>query len=178
MQKSTSLRNTRHFSRSVLAFALLITTLTACSQESQLDKFYNKYHNSGEGSTDLSNSSFSINANFSSEDKKSWKNKITLFRMLVLENKGNASLHHDWDDLSQSLRKDNFDDLLTIRKGSDNAHLLSKDGKGDQKELVFMASGKDGSCVFIHVKGKFDAKDMEQVQASFQDGHGKGLQIN
>jgi len=162
----------------LLPLVFLVISLSACSQQTQLDRFYNKYHDSGEVGGGLLNTSFSANINSSPDGKKSWKNKVTLFRMLVLENKGTPSLRSDWDELSQSLRKDNFEDLVTIRKGGDNARLLSKDGKGGLKELVFMANGKDGGCVFIHIKGRFDAHDMEEVRASFQDGNGQGITIN
>ena len=161
----------------LLPLALLLTTLSACSQNSQLDKFYDKYHASDEGAGAFG-SSFGVNATFSSSDKKGWLNKVTQFRMLILDTKKTPSLRGEWNELAQSLKKDNYDDLVSIRKGEDNVRLLSKEGKDNLKEFVFFANGKDGGCVFMHIRGHFTAHDMEEIQASLQDSHGKGFQIN
>jgi len=162
----------------LLPLAFLAISLTACSQENYLDKFYNKHHNSGEGAGSLFSPSFSINANFSGDSQKTWKNKVTQFRMLILDSKENPSLRHDLDELSLDLRKDKFEDMVTIHSGKDNMQLLSKDEKGGLKEIVFVVTGKDGGCVFMDIKGKFTAHDMDEIQSSLQDNNSKGITIN
>jgi len=62
-------------------------------------------------------SSFGVNATFSSSEKKGWLNKVTQFRMLILDAKKTPSLRGEWNELAQSLKKDNYDDLVTIRQG-------------------------------------------------------------
>src|SRR5258708_40131522 len=105
----------------LLPFALLVTTLSACGQSNCVDKFYNKFHGYDQGGEGSLNPSISVNATFSGNlpVAKATRNKITLFRMLVLDPKKIPSLRNEWTDFSLALRKDKFEDLVSIRKGHD-----------------------------------------------------------
>jgi len=186
---------------------IALTSLTACAQNSHLDKFYRKYqsapasgsHNaatgngsgnsgsasassgdatgktsititSDDGSLSL-NPSFMLNACFSASDGQyasGWVHKMTNLRVIILDGKKNSSAHQEWTELEESLKQDQFEELLTIRKGSDRVKLLSKEAAAGIKEVAFLVAGKDGSGLFFHFRGHFTEKDMASIQSLLQ----------
>jgi hypothetical protein len=165
----------------------LVITLSACSsansqspdqrpsrdESPSLDKFYNRFSSENKDGNSISiEPGFLLNANFSGKESNgSWMHKITKVRLLILDDKKTSSRQQEWNELSQSLQKDQFEELLTIRKGKDRVQLLSKDRRDGQKEVVFLAGDKDGGGLFIHFRGHFTAADMEKIQSSLQDHH-------
>ena len=171
---------------SKLLFPLaLIITLSACSSANSqspgsshdespaLDRFYNRVNSENKDGNSISiDPSFMLNASFAGkESNKDWIHKITKVRLLILDDKKTSGLQQELTELSQSLQKDQFEELLTIRKGQDRVQLLSKDRKDGQKEVVFLAAGKEGGGLFIHFRGHFTAADMEKIQSTLQDTH-------
>ncbi|HWK07505.1 MAG TPA: DUF4252 domain-containing protein [Puia sp.] len=165
----------------------LIITLSACSSansQSQdqrssrdgspsLDKFYDRFCSENKDGNSLSiDPGFLLNASFSGKESNSgWMHKITKVRLLLLDDKKTPAREQEWRELSQSLQKDQFEELLTIRQGKDRVQLLSKERGDGQKEVVFLAGGKDGGGLFIHFRGHFTAADMEKIQSALQDTH-------
>lgn len=160
--------------------AFMAFTLSACAQESGLDKFYNKYKNSGniDGSISI-DPGFLLKASFSSGekegehggDKSDWLHKVTRLRVLILDGKKTPSAVQDWKVLSRSLREEQFEELVSVRNGKDNMQLLDKERKDGLKEIVFLAAGEDGGGLFIAFRGNFTASDLEKIQAAIQDNH-------
>ena len=170
--------------------ALVALSLPACAQNVHLDKFYHKYQsgnsinfsfnsdsNSGKGSASGSGStgndgsaSFLLNANFScnSHSDNGWMHKITGLRLLILDEK-TAGAGQEWTDLEEALRQDQYEELITIRKGKDRLRLLSKDEAGGIKELAFLVAGKEGGGLFFHFRGAFTEKDLACIQSAIQD---------
>lgn len=157
----------------LLSFTLLAITLSSCAQSSSLDRFYNKFRSSGEVKGEISlDPVFLLNASFSgdgSNDNKNWLQKITQVQLLILDAKKTPSVQGEWSELSHSLQQDQFDELVTIRKGKEKLQLLSKERKDGLKEVVFVAGDKEGSGLFIHFSGHFTAKDLEKIQSSLQN---------
>jgi hypothetical protein len=163
---------------------IVLGSLSACAQDSHLDKFYHKYQSTsgGTGSGNITFSddaggsvtldpSFMLNACFPASDSPSgngWLHKMTNLRLLILDGKKNPSARQEWTDLEQSLKQDQFDELLTVRKGSDRMRLLSKDEAAGIKEVAFLVAGNDGSGLFFHFRGHFTEKDMAGIQSAFQ----------
>jgi hypothetical protein len=164
--------------RKLLLFSLALTmvSLSACAQESGLDKFYNKYKNSGQIDGNISiDPSFLLNASFSSggksDEKGGWMHKITRIRVLILDGKKAPLAGADLRGLSRSLRSEQFEELVSVRKGKDNVQLLDKECKDGLKEIVFLATGEDGGGLFIEFRGNFTARDLEKIQSAIQDNH-------
>jgi hypothetical protein len=183
---------------------IALTSLTACAQNSHLDKFYQKYQSTpasgshdaangnGSGSSASSsgdaagktsitissddgslslNPSFMLNACFPASDGQAasgWVRKMTNLHVIILDGKKNSSAHQEWTELEESLKQDQFEELLTIRKGSDRVRLLSKDAAAGIKEVAFLVAGKDGSGLFFHFRGHFTEKDMASIQSVLQ----------
>jgi hypothetical protein len=175
---------------------IVLGSLSACAQDSHLDKFYHKYQSapasgahdaatgngtgatgktsitisSDDGSLSL-DPSFMLNACFPASDGQAasgWVHKMTNLRLLILDGEKNPSARQEWTDLEESLKQDRFEELLTIRKGSDRVRLLSKDAAAGVKEVAFLVAGKDGSGLFFHFRGHFTEKDMAGIQSAFQ----------
>ncbi|HXB90939.1 MAG TPA: DUF4252 domain-containing protein [Puia sp.] len=174
----------------LLPLALLMISLSACSQDSHLDKFFQKHQNgSGSGfhiscnsgsasgtagtSTDGS-ASFLLNASFSgkssgkSSSTEAWMSKISSLRLIVLDGKRNPDADKDWKDLESCLRDDHFDELMSIHKGKERMRLLSKDVNEGLKEIAFLVAGKEDSGLFFHFRGHFTEKDLTAMQNFLQ----------
>ena len=180
-----------------LLFSLAIASisLTSCAQDSHLDKFYRKYQSaaaspsgsigsdkaspgktnitisSDNGSSLSLDPSFMLNACFPATDNSAasgWVHKMTNLRLIILDGEKNASAMQEWTELEQSLKQDQFEELLTIRKGSDRVRLLSKEGAEGMKQVAFLVAGKDGSGLFFHFRGHFTEKDMASIQSVLQ----------
>jgi uncharacterized protein DUF4252 len=156
--------------------AFMAFTLSACAQESGFDKFYNKYKNSGQIDGNISiDPGFLLNASFSSggnsNEKDGWMHKITRVRVLILDGKKNPLAGEDLKALNKSLRSEQFEELVSVRKGKDNVQLLDKERKDGLKEVVFLATGEDGGGLFIEFRGNFTDHDLEKIQSAIQDNH-------
>ncbi|WP_431210513.1 hypothetical protein ACQ86N_31605 [Puia sp. P3] len=53
--------------------------------------------------------------------------------------------------LSLEVKKANFDELCSVRKGKGRFQLLSKDGKGGSKEIVCVVVGDEGNGIFLRL---------------------------
>jgi hypothetical protein len=177
----------------LLLSLFIVISLSACAQQSHLDKFYQKYHSSdgitfsGGSSSDGTSGSIKIsgdsggsisidpslllNANFSGKGNadNNWMRKITNLRLLILDGEKTPSAQQQWTELEESLRQDGFEELITVRHGKDRFRLLSKDGQGDLKQIAFLVAGKEGSGLFFHFRGHFTEKDMARIQSSLQE---------
>lgn len=156
----------------------LVITLSACSQSQaqlaespSLDKFYERFNADGNKDGNISvDPSFLLNASFSGDknNNSSWIHKVTHVRLLILGDKKTRAQQQEWNELPHTFRQDNFEDLLTIRKGQERVQLLSKERKDGDKEVVFWVADKDGSGLLIHFRGSFTEKDMDKIRESLQ----------
>jgi len=153
---------------------MIFLSFSACAQSRSLDKFYDKYKSSGKAEASISFSpSFMLSACFQGKEKEkdseqNWLKKVTMVRLLILD-KGNAPSAGEWSALAGSLRNDNFEEMVSIRKGKDRLQLLSAERNGGLKEMVFLAAGEDGGGLFLHFKGHFTAADLEKMQSALQE---------
>src|ERR1700743_1342229 len=160
-----------------LLFPLLILVCaSACAQPSHLDQFYDKYHAAGNSGGDQSSFDPGVlfNISFSSGDTgDGWMHKVTAVHGLVLDGKKSAGAGREWNDLSDALKADHFEEWVSIRKGKGKAQLLSRDGKNDLTEVVALIVGDDNSGLFFHLRGHFTAADKARMEAALQTHDGE-----
>jgi hypothetical protein len=155
---------------------ILLVSFTACAQHSSLDQFYEKYHSTGNKDDISFDPSFLLNISFngsnpaspagSAKDKPTdWSRKITSLRCLSID----AAHAQEWADLSRTLKKDNFEEWFSVRKGKGRLQLLSRDGKEGPEEVVCLIVGEEGNGLFFHLRGHFTATDKARMQISLQD---------
>ncbi len=89
-----------------------------------------------------------------------WKGKITQFSIKLLDGKHTR--------LSGELRDQQFEDLLSIRKGEERVQLMFKEKEDGLKEVAFLAEGKEGG-LFIRCTGRFSQKDLDQMTSSLKE---------
>jgi hypothetical protein len=160
--------------KKILTFLLLsVVMVSAYSQQTNIDKFYNRFRSYDKGGEEMK-SAFSINGSFSGGDGKGWFNKITQFRLLVLDSKKTPSLMPEWDGLIRALGKDEYEELVSFRQGKDYARLLLKEVGEGLKDVVLLCAGKDGGCLFVNLRGRFTIHDIDQIQHAF---HGQDVAV-
>lgn len=169
--------------KKLLFFSALIITLSACGQAQRrsgdespsLDRFYDHFNADGQANSISLDPGFMLTASFSGKNKSNgnWIQKVTKVRLLILDDKKTTMQRADWNELTQSLQQDRFEELLSIRKGSDRVQLLSKERRDGDKEIVFWAGGKDGGGLLLHFRGPFTEKDMEEMQSAVRDNQNK-----
>lgn len=152
-----------------IAIALLVASCSSFSQETYTDKFYKRFKSYDEGGENFIKPVLSLNACFSDGDNKGWFDKIVQFRVLVLDNKTAPSLRQEWDGLVRALGKDEYEDLVTFRQGKDYFRLMLKEVKEGMKDVVLLSAGKDGSCLFVDLRGRFTAHDIDRIQTAFNE---------
>ena len=150
--------------------ALLALCLSACAQQNDLDRFYDKYKSSDALAGEVSISpSLWLSTSFSDKTAGSWKDKVSKLRLLILDGKDSPALMADVDNLSRRLlRDDAFDDLLDIRKGKGSVRLLAKDLDGHIRDLVLLIRGDDNGVVFARLQGRFTDNDVASIRGSLE----------
>lgn len=99
----------------------------------------------------------SVNCQFSVDR---WKSKITQLNIQVMDGPRTA--------LSRELRDESFEDLFSVRKGTDMVRLMSREKGDGLREVVFLAQGKEGG-LYIRCTGKFTQRDLDQMTSALQD---------
>jgi hypothetical protein len=150
--------------------ALLALCLSACAQQNDLDRFYDKYKSNDALAGEVSISpSLWLSTSFSGKDADSWKDKLSNVRLLILDGKDSPALLSDVDKLSRRLLGDDaFDDLLDIRKGKSSVRLLVKDIDGHIRDVVLLIRGDDNGVVFAQLRGRFSDKDLASIRGSLE----------
>jgi hypothetical protein len=118
------------------------------------------------GRAQSSSSAAAGSAAAASKGDKGWGSKITGFSFRMIDEKH----PEEWNGLSRSLRKDNFEEWFSVRKGKERIQLLSREGKDGLTELACLISGKEGSGLYLSLAGRFTAEDKEHIKVSFQKG--------
>ena len=167
-----------------LTFPLLILAITfsACAQSSHLDKFYQQYHDTGDGlgidPTFLFSANFSGNSGNTGDGKdgkddkdSNWMHKITAIRCMIIDGKKTPDAAKEWSDLTNSLRADHFEEWFSVRKGSGRFQLLSRDKGETMEQIACLIVGDDGSGLFFHLRGNFTAADRAKMEQALQS-HG------
>jgi hypothetical protein len=146
-------RKTINMKKYILPVVFSLMVVTCCGQRS--------------ASASISiDPSFLLSCNFHGKEDGDWIHKISQLKVMVLDGKKAADAEQ-WTKLSKDLHDGRFEDLLSIRKGSDRMQLMSRDGKDGLKEVAFLAGDKEGG-LYIQFAGKFTQQDLDQMQSSLQ----------
>jgi hypothetical protein len=148
---------------------ILLISCGADAQETHLDQFYRKY-NSGGAESSVGSINLSLLLNISSPDSTDgWWHRVSMCRFLTIDKEKTPRAGQEWDELTQSLRDDHFEEWMSVRHGKENIRLMAKDRKDGQEEVVCVAIDQHGSGVFIHLRGRFSAADKARIEAAVQD---------
>jgi hypothetical protein len=151
----------------------LLVAVTCHAQESHLDRFYQKFDAAGAETTKGSiNLALLLNLSTSDDSANGWMKKVTMCRFMTIDSAKMAKAAQEWAELKQSLKDDNFEEWMSIRKGKSNFRVMARDRKDGQEDVVLVGVETNGGGVFFHLRGRFTAEDKARVQAAMQDHEG------
>jgi len=147
----------------------LLVAVACHAQENHLDEFYQKLDAAGSETTKGSiNLSLFLNL-AGSDSSNSWMKKVTVCRFLTFDSQETSKAHQEWEQLTQSLKDDHFEEWMSVKKGKSNFRFMTKDRKDGQEDVVCVAVGDHGGGVFFHVRGRFSAADKVKIREMMQD---------
>lgn len=150
----------------------LFVSCTSGAQETHLDQFYRKF-SSGGAETSVGSINLSLLLNLNSPDSvDGWWHKVTLCRFMAIDKEKTARAGQEWDELTQSLKDDHFEEWMSVRHGKENFRVMGKDRKDGQEDVVCVAIDQHGSGVFFHLRGRFSAADKARIEAALQEREG------
>ena len=150
----------------------LLMAVACQAQESHLDQFYQKF-DAASSETTKGSMNLSLFLNLAGSDSSnSWMKKVTMCRFLTLDPEKSSKAGEEWANLTQSLKDDNFEEMMSIRKGRSNLKVLSRDRKDGQEDVVCVAVDEHGGGVFFHVRGRFTEADKAKIREMMKDREG------
>ncbi len=153
----------------IIALALIILSLQSCilSQKPNMSFFDNpSYDYGGTQFTSINVPMFlakpivkkSLRDEGESEELINMISKVSDVKVMTIEN-GNTEMLADF---TKYLKKDNFEEWMTVRKEKETINFQAKQ-KGDEikKLMITIASGSE--LVLVDVSGKFTADDISRL---------------
>lgn len=153
----------------IIALALIVLTLQSCivSQKPNMSFFDNPaYDYGGAQFTSINVPMFlakpivkkSLRDEGESEELINMISKVSDVKVMTIEN-GNAAMLADF---VKYLKKDNFEEWMTIKKEKETINFQAKQkGEDIKKLMITIASGSE--LVLVDVSGKFTADDISRL---------------
>jgi hypothetical protein len=157
----------------IIPLLTLLVAVACHAQESHLDQFYQKFDAAGAETTKGSiNLALLLNLGGEADSTNSWMKKVTMCRFLTLDPGKSAKAGQEWAELTQSLKDDQFEEWMSVRKGKSNFRIMAKDRKDGQEDVVCVAVDEHGEGVLFHLRGKFSTGDRARIREMMNDREG------
>jgi hypothetical protein len=157
--------------QALMVLLLSAVSLTAWSQKSPVDELFDRYDGKeGFTSVYISSKMFSLLSGIDTNDEE-FRNLVTRIkgiRILSIDSAGNSSGINLADELMPRLRRNGYEELMTVKEQNDNVFFMIREAGGRIAELV-MVTGGDGSSV-VSIQGDLDLRTI----ASLSDSMGIG----
>lgn len=147
----------------VLSMLLAFSQLSF-AQSDALDRFMGHYKGkegvmkmSFNGSFDFGNDENTKGFNF-----KSASSKIKGMRLFILGEKAHVQ-SSDFQSLVNDMKRANFDDLLTVRKGGDRVHFMGRETQKGYTDITFLTKDDKGGAFLMCLEGFFTKHDIENM---------------
>jgi hypothetical protein len=142
------------------------------ARETHLDQFYQKFSSGGaESATGSINLALLLNIS-SPDSTNGWWHRVTLCRFMTIDKEKTPGAAEEWEELTQSLKDDHFEEWMSVRHGKGNFRVMARDRKDGQEDVACVAIDQQGSGVFFHLRGRFYAADKARIEAAIQDREG------
>lgn len=149
----------------VMLFAVLTISLKA--QKSPVDELFTRYDGKeGFTSVYISSKMFSLLSRIDSDDQE-FRNLVTRIkgiRILSIDSARNSSGINLAAELMPGLKRNGYEELMTVREDADNVFFMIREVGGRIAELV-MVTGGDGSSV-VSIQGDLDLKTIASLSDS------------
>ncbi len=158
----------------IFIFISLTVNQLAQAQTESIDRFVRKYKRAATGEkVDITVPGWLIRfgTNFIDEedlegvDIQAIAKKISEVRIVAIEGGGKLA-HADFQNLINDAKEEDFEELLNIRDGGDNVHVMVRERKGFIRDLFIMVQENSGEFVLLDIGGKFT---MDDINRAIQD---------
>lgn len=148
----------------VILFVVLLSTANASlAQTKAINQFYNKYkHLENTEKIKLGGFLLQLAGRFSDDEATDqWMKKISSLRIMTINN-GNPVSSDDYNDLIKSVKKEAFEDLMTVREDGKKIQFLIRE-KGDSiTDLLLLVSGED-EFTLLSLEGLLKFSDLNDM---------------
>jgi hypothetical protein len=151
--------------RIIISGVLVICTLTAFSQQSPVDKIFDKYSGK-EGYTTVYISSYMFNllSKLNSDDPEYQEFKkatagISSIRILAQEEEGTASFGKE---LISMLPRNEYKEMMVVKDEEEDVLFLAREEGGKITEFLLIVSG-DGEDALIAIQGDIDLESISNL---------------
>ena len=154
----------------IFLIALFVTPFLAFSQHESIEKFYNKYMDHEQvDNVSLSGWILQMASKFANEKTgEEVLKKITQLRIMVAQEK-NIVTKSDLNQLMKDVRKNDFEDLMTVRDGTDRVHFMIRE-EGDVITNALVIINGDNEFILLSLEGALDFKDLKELQFDVEGG--------
>ncbi len=162
----------------IASFFTLLFLQSGISQVNSLDQFFNTYQEDPDFtvvsiSPKLFQMFSKLDLDEESEDLKSLVSSINSLRILVRDSMDGRGLY---EDAFTQLSNDSFDELLTVRDGSENVRFLIREGSNDIiKQLVLLVGGAN-EFVLLDIAGNIDLQTVGKLGKTLDIPGGEHLE--
>jgi len=151
--------------RIIIGGVFIIITLTAFSQQSAVDKVFEKYAGK-EGYTTVYISSYMFNlmSNLESDDPEFQEFKkatsgINSIKILTQEGDGSESFGKE---LISMLPRSEYKEMMVVKEEEEEVLFLAKEEEGKITEFLLIVSG-DGDDALIAIQGEIDLESISKL---------------
>lgn len=143
----------------LLAFVLPLTSSAQRSINHFIDKYYDKENVT---TVELSGFVLKMAAKFVDEDEgKEIIASISRLQVLVMEGQNHVT-KKDLNIFKTKIRKDNFEELMSVRSGSTSIDFFIKEENGVIKNILLLVSDKE-EFVLLNLRGKLKFEDIQKL---------------
>ena len=146
----------------ILLFAIL-TPMTINAQTS-VNRFFNKHSASKNAiSVDISGILIKVAAKIAAEEHEAAEilASINRLQVLVLEDENPVSAS-EFQSFTTKLRKDDFEDLMTVREGKTRVNFFIRE-KNDKIQNILILVSEEDNFVMLNLKGKIKFSDLNKL---------------
>ena len=132
--------------------------------QTSVNRFFTKHSASDNAiSVDISGLLIKVAAKIAAEEHEAAKilASINRLQVLVLEDENPVSADEMYD-FTKKLRKDDFEDLMTIREGKTRVNFLIREKNDKILNLLILVSEED-NFVMLNLKGKIKFSDLNKL---------------
>ena len=153
----------------MIAIAILAIPFLASSQSESIENFYEKYiENEKISDISLNGWILSLASKMSEEDGTEILQKITKLRIMIAEEKGIIQ-KSDIKKLMKDVRKNDFEDLMTIRDGDARINFMVRE-KGNTITNVLVVINDGGDFILLSLEGNLNFDDLKELNFDVEGG--------
>jgi len=163
--------------QALLILLLSVASLTAWTQKSPVDELFDRYDGKdGFTSVYISSKMFSLLSRIDTDDDefRNLVNRIRGIRILSIDSAGNTGGFNLATELMPRLRRNGYEELMTVKEENDNIFFMIREAGGRIAELV-MVTGGHGSSV-VSIQGDLDLKTIASLSDSMGIGELENLE--